>query len=302
VHGWLQGLSAVLCMLVLWGVGRVAEPAEVQQVVEGVGAILQQNQAAARSRAVQDALRKAFEQAVSALLEPAVLGERPQAVGGFLSAQTPQYIRSYRVLWEYPDMAQKVYKVGLEVEVAVWEVAQALQALGVVQQGREKDRILVRIVEKQLEQTGLALSGRDGGVLADGLRTQLLTNGFRVVGLETGVSWDGQERSALTTGKEVGAEVVLLGWVEVQILRSEVAGTPLQAVQAIAQVQVLTTERGERLALERVQTTALHADVSLGGKQALEKAAAALATRLAPALRAYQQRHQGQVSTIRDKQ
>jgi hypothetical protein len=289
-------------MLVLWGGGRVAEPAQVLQVVEGVGAILQQNQATARSRAVQDALRKALEQAVSELLEPAVLGERPPAVGGFLSTQTPQYIRSYRVLWEYPDLAQKVYKVGLEVEVAVWEVARALQTLGVSQQqGREKDRILVRIVEKQPEQTELPLSGRDGGVLADGLRTQLLTNGFRVVGVETGAAWDGQEHSTLTTGKEVGAEVVLLGWVEVQTLRSEVAGTPLQAVQATAQVQALTTEQGERLALERVQTTALHADASLGGKQALEKAAAALATRLAPALRAYQQRQQGSASTSRDR-
>jgi hypothetical protein len=281
----------VLCVLVLWWGGRVAEPVEVLRVVEGVGAILQQNQATARSRAVQDALRKALEQAVSELLEPAVPGERPKTAGGFLYAQTPQYVRSYRVLWEYPDLEQKVYRVGLEVEVAVREVAQALQGSGVAEQGREKDRILVRIVEGKPERTSPELSGRNGGVVADSMRTQLLADGFRVVGSEPGAVWDGQERSALTSGKEVGAEVVLLGWAEVQVLRSEVAGTPLQAVQATAQVQVLTTERGERLALERVQTTALHADASLGGKQALEKAGVALATRLAPTLRAYQQRH-----------
>jgi hypothetical protein len=289
-------------MLVLWGGGRVAESAEVQQVVEGVGAILQENQATARSRAVQDALRKALEQAVATLLGPTALGERPQTVGGFPYAQTPRYIRSYRVLWEYPDLAQKVYRVGLEVEVATREVAQALQGLGVAQYGREKDRILVRIVESQRGQTGLELSRRDGGVVADGLRTRLLAEGFRVLGSETRTSWDGQERSALTAGQEVGSEVVLLGWAEVRILRNEVAGTLLQAVQATAQVQVLTTERGERLALERVQTTVLHTDASLGEKQALEQAAAALATRLAPALRAYQRRPQGQASTVRDRQ
>jgi hypothetical protein len=271
-------------------------------VVEGVGTILQQNQAAARSRAIQDALRKALEQAVSELLESAALGARAPTVGGFLYAQTPQYIRSYRVLWEYPDLVQKVYRVGLEVEVAVREVAQALQGAGVAEPGREKDRILVRIVEGKPARTGLELSGRDGGVAADSLRAQLLANGFRVVSSEPGAAWDGQEGAALTIGKEVGVEVVLLGWAEVQILRSEVAGTPLQAVQATIQVQVLTTERGERLALERVQTTALNADASLGGKQALEKAAAALAIRLAPALRAYQQRPQGQASPSRDKQ
>lgn len=290
-------LRVLLCALLAWG---MAQPVEAQQMVEGVGAIVQQNQAVARSRALQDALRKALEQTVTELLDPAVLVAQPQAFGGALYARAPQYIRSYRVLWEYPDVTQKVYRLGLEVEVAVGEVAQALQAFGVAQRGRETGQILVHMVENRLAQTDPGPSGPDGGVVADGLRTHLLAAGFRVVGHAAEASWDGQERSALVAGKEAGAGVVLVGRAEVQKIRSEVAGTPLQAMQATAQVQALATETGERLALERVQTTALHADASLGGKQALEQAAATLATRLAPSIRAYQQRQQGQASTARD--
>jgi hypothetical protein len=54
------------------------------------------------------------------------------------------------------------------------------------------------------------------------------------------------------------------------------------------EVQALVAQSGERLGLERVQATTLHTDAAIASKQALEKAAVALAARLAPALRAYQ--------------
>jgi hypothetical protein len=54
------------------------------------------------------------------------------------------------------------------------------------------------------------------------------------------------------------------------------------------QIQVFAAQSGERLALERVQTTTLHTDATMASKQALEKATEALATRLTPSLRAHQ--------------
>jgi hypothetical protein len=62
------------------------------------------------------------------------------------------------------------------------------------------------------------------------------------------------------------------------------------------QVQVFVVQSGERLALERVQTTALHTVASLAGKQALEKATGILATRLAPVLRGHTQQLQDMAS------
>jgi hypothetical protein len=61
-------------------------------------------------------------------------------------------------------------------------------------------------------------------------------------------------------------------------------------------MRAFEVQTGEQLALERVQTTALHTVASLAGKQALEKAAVTLATRLAPVLQVYAQQLQDMAS------
>src|SRR5688572_22965919 len=101
---------------------------------EGVGAIVQHDQATARTRALQGAFRGVLEQAVTELLEAEVLVANLQAVKARLYARPLPYMRSYRVLWEYPDVPQKVYRVGVEAEVAVGEVRRALETLGLSRQ------------------------------------------------------------------------------------------------------------------------------------------------------------------------
>jgi hypothetical protein len=155
----------------------------------------------------------------------------------------------------------------------------------------------VRLVENQLEQTGLGVAGRVAGIVAAGLRTQLQAQGFRMVNSAGAIPWDGQESSALLAARTVGATVVLVGRADVERLRSDVAGVALQAVEASVEVQALVAQSGERLALERVQATTLHTDAAIASKQALEKAAVALAARLALSLRAYQQPLRGLPNT-----
>ena len=301
-RGWLRYVGGVLCILLVWGPHWAAATTPGQPLVEGVGVIVQNNQAAARTRAIQEALRKAIEQVVIELLEPRRLVEQRQALETQVYARAARFVRSYRVLWEYPDVAQKVYRVGVEAEVASTEITQAIGLLGgaagggatgggpaVASSGTEPGGILVRLIENQLEQTGLGVFGRVGGIVAAGLRTQLQAQGFRMVNSELTTPWDGQESSALTAARGVGATVVLVGQADVERIRSDVAGIALQAVEASVQIQVLVAQSGERLALERVQTTTLHTDATMASKQALEKAVGVLATRLTPSLRAYQQ-------------
>jgi hypothetical protein len=282
-------LAVLSFLLIMSSAAGFAVGVGEQRVVEGVGAIVQRNQAAARARAVRSALRKALEQVVAELLDPFVLVDNLQGLEKRLYTQALKYIRSYRVLWEYPDASQKVYRVNLEVEVAVDEVVQEIQALGLGQRGGGRSRLLIFVVEHRLGRTQLSTFGGDGGVVAQVLRTQLQAQGLHVMRLGAGTAWDGRESSALVLGKEVGADVVLVGQARVQKVRNEVAGMSLQAVQARVQVQALTTATGEQLALERAEATALHTDAILGGTQALEKAAAKVAARLVSPLRAYRQ-------------
>lgn len=296
---WWRRCRAVIGVLLLWVQPWAAVVAHAQPV-EGVGVIVQNNQATARTRAVREALRKAVEQVVTELVDPRLLVEHRQALESQVYARTERFIRSYRVLWEYPDVWQKVYRVGIEAEVASGAITQTIGALsevagrkpGAAPDSGDKGGILVRLVENQLEQTGLGTFGRVSGIVAAGLRMQLQAQGLQLITTEPTTPWDGQEISALMAARAVGAGVVLVGRADVQRIRSAVAGVALQAVEASVQVQALGAQSGEQLALERIQTTAIHTDPTMASKQALEKAVVALVIRLTPALRAYQQQLQ----------
>jgi hypothetical protein len=270
-----------------WAMNHPEPPA-----VEGVAAIVQNNQATAREQAVRDGLRKALEQEVTTLLGPLTLPAYLQNLETRLYTRTLNFIRSYRVVWEYPDVSQKVYRVGIEADIAVDAVAQEIQALGLATPGAEHSRLLILVAEDHVGRTHMSAFGRGSGVVARVLRTQLQAQGFRPVSLEEGAPWDGHEESALTMGKKAGAGVVLIGQAHAEKVRSDVAGLQLQAVEAVVQVQAFTIATGTRLALERAEATALHADAILGGTQALENAAAAIAARLTLPLRTFQQQAQ----------
>ena len=91
---------------------------------------------------------------------------------------------------------------------------------------------------------------------------------------------------------------MLVGWADVQKIQSLVADVSLQTVQATAQVGVWVTATGKQLTLERVQAAADHADATLGGRQAVEKATSELVTQLVPILRAYQQAQTDRVQVV----
>src|SRR5262245_63269385 len=93
--------------------------------------MFQYDQAAARLRALQGAFREALEQAVAEMVDTSALASsNRQALRARIYAKPLQYIVSYRVLWEYPDPPQKVYRVGVEAEITVSELNHALDAIG----------------------------------------------------------------------------------------------------------------------------------------------------------------------------
>ncbi len=274
-----------LSVLLLGYTTSLALNVDEQQVAEGIGAIVKHNQATARIRAINNALRKALEQTLLTTLDPFELIENAQTLETTLYARTLTYIRSYRVLWEYPDVTQSVYRVGIEVSLATDEVNKAIQALGLSQSGASHGRVLVLITEHRLQRSHLSSFADNNSVVAQTLRQYFESHNFQTIRLVADATWDGQASTALMAGKRAGAEVVLVGQASAEKVRSDVAGMPLQAVHASVQVQALATATGRRLAMEHIEATALHTDAVLGGTQALRKAAAEVASRLEPALR-----------------
>ena len=123
-------LLCVLLMLVAPWSSSQAQGAPGMQLVRGQGVILRGNQSKARESAIASSLRQALEQTVTGILAPDASVSHIQVLQEQIYRHAPQYVRSYRVLWEYPDLQQQVYRVELEVEVAIEAVTQAIVGLG----------------------------------------------------------------------------------------------------------------------------------------------------------------------------
>jgi hypothetical protein len=282
-------VAVLMLMLVGTGTKGLAASLPSQRTVEGVGAIIQQNQAEARQRALQESWRQALEQTVADLVDIDVLVGNLSVLQKQVYARASRYIRSYRILWEYPDVDQQVYRVGIEAEVAVAELTQEIEALGLARAG--VPRLLLLVEEDPQERADMGLTVEVQRMMTEALRDQLQAHRFYVVDSQATPAWDGTEVAALAFGRAAAADVVLIGRADIQHTHSGVAGMPIQTVQATAQLGMWVTATGERLAFEHARVAVDHRDVVLAGKQALGKATAELTARLVPLLQTYQQLH-----------
>jgi hypothetical protein len=267
----------------------LASPSE-QYIAEGVGAIVQYDQAAARLRALQGAFREALEQAVTDMVETSALVGNLQALQTRIYVKPWQYIRSYRVLWEYPDVPQKVYRVGIEAEIILSEVGRVLDTVGLARRREDLQRLVIFMAERYPGQTSQSYAaGR--GVVAQVLRKEFQAQGLRIINLDPGRLWDGLETSALTVGKQIDAKIVLVGWAEVHPVPQVHPGDSPPAMQAKVEVKALATETSRQIAQAQIQATIpLHEGAQVEA-QALMEAAMEIAARLTPALSAYRPGH-----------
>ena len=258
--------------------------------VEGVGAIVSENQAAARQQAVRAALRAALEEAVLSMLGTDAVVANIHLLNERLYAEPWPYISSYRVLWEYPDAPGKVYRVRLEAEVALPRVQQALATLGspvaTVDPGRlpggDAGRLAILITERHLGQA-TSTWWAERGVVTRTLRSQLAELGVRIGELEPGLQWDGTEDAALQAARKAEISMLLVGHAGVQQTYNAVSGS---AVHAILQLRVLDTPTGGVLAQERGEANVDDNHSGQASALALEEAARTVVPRLMPFLSA----------------
>ena len=253
--------------------------------VEGVGAIVSGNQAAARQQAVRAALREALEEAVLNVLDTEVVVANIRLLNEHLYAEPWSYVSTYRVLWEYPDAPGKVYRVSLEADVALPRVQQALAALGSpiaipghLQRlpGDDAGRLAILITERHLGQA-TSTWWAERGVVTRTLRSQLTERGVRIGELEPGLQWDGSEDAALKAAREAEIAMLLVGHAGVQQIYNAVSGS---AVHATLQLRVLDTPTGGVLAQERGEANVTDTQSGQDSALALEQAARTVVPRL----------------------
>ena len=107
----------IAALVALVAMADIAAASEVKKVrATGQAVIYQNDLAAARDKALDDARRKAVEQAVGAMISSATVTENFELLEDKIFSQSAGYVRSYVVVDESRD-GDGIYSVTIDCEV-----------------------------------------------------------------------------------------------------------------------------------------------------------------------------------------
>jgi len=279
IGGWL--ILALLC-------GGIPAFGQQTQTVttEGVGAVFGTDRAIARDHAIQDALRKAVEQAVGTLVSSETMVQNFQTLNDKIYTQTQGYIQNYRVLSETPG--SNVHQVTIQATVAIGDLEKDLQALGFLLGQVGKPRIMILVAEQQIGQQYYNYwwgahrgTQTDLNVAENTIMDRFREKGFDIVDPQAQAGnikvppafqvVDLSNQNAITLGKQVDAEIVIIGKALARSVGS-IAGTSMKSVQANISMRAIQIDNARILSSGNENSAAVHIDEVTGGVEAIKKA------------------------------
>lgn len=259
----------------------------------GIAPVAGGNIALARDAAIEDALRKAIEQAVGSFISTETIVENYQVLSDNILTRSEGYVKGYSVLSEAPSGA--MYQAVVRATIALGTLKNDLDAIGLLYARVEKPRVLFMIAE----QAGVDREARFwwSGAVVDLSATEIslkeifIKKGFNVVDIsattqEIGVAGalrvpDISNEGARFVAKKLNAEIVVKG----RSLATEGPRTPGSTIAPyIADVaaDAIRVDTGEVLASAKGHGVARHISAATGGMEALSRASAELAEGLVP--------------------
>jgi len=280
-------------LLLASGISPVLGAEEIKSVgAEGVAAILQGNLAVARDAAIEDALRKAVEQAVGIFLDSETLVENFQLVNDRILTQSRGYIRGYRILQESRD--ENTLRVMVEASVAAGRLQDDLAALRALMVRKHRPRVMVLIDEVSLGEYGQIGPWSDLSQVEAILTQKMREKGFHFVdqaAVRRNISRDralllieGNMEGARAIASEHRAELLILGKATarptpVKDLRP-LDRSGMRSCQAQLSARAFRPDTGETLASVAESAAAVHIDEMVAASEALRKAAEKVAAAL----------------------
>ncbi len=305
IGGWL--------ILVLLCGGMMAYGQQTQTVTaEGVGAVFGNDRAIARDQAIQDALRKAVEQAVGTLVSSETMVQNFQTLNDKIYTQTQGYIQNYRILSETPGT--NVHQVMIQATVAIGDLEKDLQTLGFLLGQVGKPRIMILVAEQQIGQQYYNYWwGTHRGAQADlNVAENTIMDRFREKGFDV-VDHQAQagnikvppafqvvelsNQNAITLGKQVDAEIVLIGKALARSVGS-IAGTSMKSVQANISMRAIQIDNARVLSSGNENAAAVHIDEVTGGVEAIKKASAKMSAKMMDDILKNFQKRVGATTTV----
>jgi hypothetical protein len=295
--------ASLLALSATFTVAEVQEGfAQAQTTVTAEGmASVQGNPAIARDNAVQDALRKAVEQAVGTMVSSETLVENFQVVRDNIYNKSQGYVKEYKIVKESPG--KDLYAVTISATVSTENLKNDLGALGLLIARAGKPRTLFMVAEQNIGQEillywwgwwgrgGAAFAGQsvEMAVSETVLKEEFLNRGFNVIDISAVTGKfeisnayriaDLTDTGAREIGRKMGAEIIIKG----KALAKEgprTAGSSVGSYLADITLSAVRVDNGQVLASVRGNAAARHVAQHVGGNQAIENAARQVADRL----------------------
>lgn len=286
----MKALSLFISCFLCVGLFCHPDPVQAQTefvITEGIAAIIGGNIPVARDKAIDDALRKAVEQAVGTLVSSDTLTEQYKVIHDKILAQTTGYVQRYKILSEKPE--GEIYRVKIQAEVGRANLMNDLRALGLLHVLAEKPKVMVIMEEKVMGVFGTT-AFEDVGQAESTLIQRLLASGFNVVDPQTvksNISRDqalrileGDNNAAAAAGLQYGAQIVISGKAFSKNAGGRIMDTQLQSLQATLQARAIRTDSAKIISSRSEQGRQAHIDEVQGGALAIKQAMERMATPL----------------------
>lgn len=272
-------LSTLLASLALAPV-KASLAAEQTIEVEGVAAVVNEDVAIARDRAIDDAKRKAVEQVAGAHVSAETITENFQLVEDKIYSRASGFVRKYEILSELEDEGG-VYRVKVKATVDTRAVADNLDQIFAV-----KPRVIVMVAEQNVGSKGFSYWWGSSGFVSDmdifqtSLIQQWQPRGFKFVDpalLQDKLQVKGAmakaglpNNVAVTIGRDADADIAIVGKVLVSDAGNVMEGVKMHSFHAVGTMRVLNVDTGEIVAVAEDTGVAPHVDPNMGGRGAIK--------------------------------
>lgn len=234
---------------------RAQDAAEQTVVAEGMGAAAN-DPAAARERALDNALRRAVEQAVGTMIESQTATDNYELLDDRIYSQARGFVKSYKILSEKTDADSGAVRIKVEAVVSTGKVTGELGALKLLQRRMKMPRVVVAVSEKTWDHAAWWW-GREGVSEAETAVIRVLREkGFTVLDsralkqaagmLAEASGADGEPDSLIAAGRKAGAEVIIFGQAELQD-EGAIRGSALHSYAGHLTLRAVKADTGESL-------------------------------------------------------
>lgn len=285
------GLVAAL-LLARTAAGLGQSMLQTTKVIEatGTGSIYSDDVAGARDRAIDDALRKAVEQALGTFIESEVQVQNYMVVEDNILSWTRGYVRNYAITSDYKKTPE-LYEVQVQAEVELGELRKDADAVRNLIESMGNPRVMIMMNEQNIGMSRDQYHWFEVDMTAaeTAMMQKFIDSEFPVVDPYTVRSnaereqvlaaLEGDNAAAATIGTALGAEIVITGKAVAKVATGvNLAG--MKSCQANVTARVVESDVGRVLATGSKNAPQVHIDEVTGGTLAIEKASAQLADEL----------------------